>query len=1178
MASHAPLLLATVATALSTAVAVTSATTLWPSSVLTVNTTNELRAALDRPFGRIELRLPEGRVFQLNGLQLRIHNVNASLRSEGTGAILDAQGISRHFDVALGGELHLERVHLIHGGSQVTGGTALVRFGGRLTATDLLVGDSEAVMQGGAVAAHDYNAALEEVRRASSGGAQVMSAALSPDGSRIVSGDWSGNVIVWEAATLKQLVSKSSGASQVLSVCFSRDDPTRLVYGDSTGDVNVWSWMAHLPPRVHLHNTSIARASASTGGGIFLGTGSASVAHSTINGCLATASGAALAVDGGNLTLDDVWILENRAGAGAAALLRNASFDIRNTSFTRNNATIAFEYQSANSLTPSVLAASTFDANEGAIAVRAFAPIEWTCELGQWMSATGTVWEASFSGCPHSCVAGFVGNITNATDQTCGGPCPAGHVCPEGTTTEPQPCPNGFHLPTVGAGSNASCIPCSPGQHGAGKGRIECASCDPGSFSDEAGATECKPCPLGGYCEAARASSVKMAFEQCPEGTYGNTTGLSNASQCAPCPNGHWCRNGTRAACGVGSYTDPSADRMERSSLAACMQCPYNSTTARNGSTSADDCVCSPGFFLDLRAPNATCVTCPAGFRCPSPARNASLIPREQLGRNTTSALVDTDHWRPSTSSAQAKLCPHPRTCSGGPSPDAFLPEGSVGCVAPFTGAYCEQCAKASDYFFFDAQSVGCRPCFVASIYYGSILLGAVVVALLLLLVCTLRAKPSDLEGGRQAPEGGLACGVRLARLCARVDAGARALASSVEPLVAAARRMYEVASAVTLGTKLKICLGVSQVVAQLKGVYQLRYPRGYQSISARFFAPLTGALLDWIPGLHMHCIGLGGLQRQLLVYTSLPLAVIGLIVAWSLQRHRSLVPALPFLLRFTYLIYPSISSKGFQALGQCDCFDDIDGTSAVCVLPSDVSIQCTVQRVADSREPGSTTLAYAEDGGVRALAWLAVLVYGLGVPSLYCALLARCRHDIQAGASTPLSDALAFLHAAFEPRALWWPLVEALRAVLLTGFLALASPGTVTQLFLGVLVALACALVQIWSVPYRAPENNLVAAVASAGLVLSFIASLGVQVNAHAPTLLVRQELLSAVLFVAAFAVFVVTLLSFLNGLRRRPRRPASPSDAPEPLLAPCGEQMVNSEVRELSASAEQREVEGQQ
>ena len=115
------------------------------------------------------------------------------------------------------------------------------------------------------------------------------------------------------------------------------------------------------------------------------------------------------------------------------------------------------------------------------------------------------------------------------------------------------------------------------------------------------------------------------------------------------------------------------------------------------------------------------------------------------------------------------------------------------------------------------------------------------------------------------------------------------------------------------------------------------------------------------------------------------------------------------------------------------------------------------------------------------------MLVYGLGVPSLYCALLARCRHDIQAGASTPLSDALAFLHAAFEPRALWWPLVEALRAVLLTGFLALVSPGTVTQLFLGVLVALACALVQIWSVPYRAPENNLVAAVASAGLVLSY-------------------------------------------------------------------------------------------
>ena len=66
----------------------------------------------------VALHLPEGNSYQLGGAQLRVHNMNATLRSEGDGATLDAQGLSRHFDVALGGRLHLERVHTDpqHGG------------------------------------------------------------------------------------------------------------------------------------------------------------------------------------------------------------------------------------------------------------------------------------------------------------------------------------------------------------------------------------------------------------------------------------------------------------------------------------------------------------------------------------------------------------------------------------------------------------------------------------------------------------------------------------------------------------------------------------------------------------------------------------------------------------------------------------------------------------------------------------------------------------------------------------------------------------------------------------------------------------------------------------------------------------------------------------------------------
>ena len=146
-----------------------------------MNTTAALRHALAHPppDGRIELRLPEGNVYNLSCMQLAIHNIDATLRSEGAGALLDAGGYTRHFDVALGGRLHLEGVRLVNGnngGGQVSGGAALVRFGGELRAANVIIEDSEAVQQGGAIAVQDHNA-LEKIRAASIGAYAVLSVA-----------------------------------------------------------------------------------------------------------------------------------------------------------------------------------------------------------------------------------------------------------------------------------------------------------------------------------------------------------------------------------------------------------------------------------------------------------------------------------------------------------------------------------------------------------------------------------------------------------------------------------------------------------------------------------------------------------------------------------------------------------------------------------------------------------------------------------------------------------------------------------------------------------------------------------------------------------------------------------------------------------------------------------------
>ena len=74
-----------------------------------VTTFAELREALDRrtgSLGTLRLVLPEGARFDWERCaQLRIHVTTVALRSEGAGAILDARGCTRHFDVAFGGTL-----------------------------------------------------------------------------------------------------------------------------------------------------------------------------------------------------------------------------------------------------------------------------------------------------------------------------------------------------------------------------------------------------------------------------------------------------------------------------------------------------------------------------------------------------------------------------------------------------------------------------------------------------------------------------------------------------------------------------------------------------------------------------------------------------------------------------------------------------------------------------------------------------------------------------------------------------------------------------------------------------------------------------------------------------------------------------------------------------------------
>jgi hypothetical protein len=98
-----------------------------------VHDTSALRRALSgvAPNSRVALYLPPAAVFRLGGTPLHVTNIELSLRSDADGATIDAQSLSRAFEVH-GGTLHLHTIHVANGRANTFGGGILVVMDGTL--------------------------------------------------------------------------------------------------------------------------------------------------------------------------------------------------------------------------------------------------------------------------------------------------------------------------------------------------------------------------------------------------------------------------------------------------------------------------------------------------------------------------------------------------------------------------------------------------------------------------------------------------------------------------------------------------------------------------------------------------------------------------------------------------------------------------------------------------------------------------------------------------------------------------------------------------------------------------------------------------------------------------------------------------------------------------------------
>ena len=74
----------------------------------------------------------------------------------------------------------------------------------------------------------------------------------------------------------------------------------------------------------------------------------------------------------------------------------------------------------------------------------------------------------------------------------------------------------------------------------------------------------------------------------------------------------------------------------------------------------------------------------------------------------------------------------------------------------------------------------------------------------------------------------------------------------------------------------------------------------------------------------------------------------------------------------------------------------------------------------------------------VKAVAWPLVVLWPVGVPSIYIALLVLCRGNLVTHTPSPLSRAISFLHSEYKPEYFWWEAADLLRKIILVGWLLL--------------------------------------------------------------------------------------------------------------------------------------------
>ena len=225
------------------------------------------------------------------------------------------------------------------------------------------------------------------------------------------------------------------------------------------------------------------------------------------------------------------------------------------------------------------------------------------------------------------------------------------------------------------------------------------------------------------------------------------------------------------------------------------------------------------------------------------------------------------------------------------------------------------------------------------------------------------------------------------------------------------------------------------------------------------------------------------------------PLVLIGAIPFAALARaacrrtprcaRAAMASALPAVLFATFVLCPVVS-KGIFASWDCVSFEleAGNGTEAEpgterSFLAEDLRVVCT-----DAGERG----VYHQTQ-IAALAYVFVLIWPVGMPLLYLAVLIPNREALRQRRKTQMVRATEFLHKEYAAPYFWWEVLPLLQRLVLTGAVLLVPVEHDNwRIFLGLLVVVGYLTLLQFVQPYSRREMNTLATAAQFSLVCVFL------------------------------------------------------------------------------------------